>query len=268
MIFYKTDEEIEKIRKACLLVCDTLAYVGSLMKPGLTGLYLDNQAETFIRDNGGVPAFKGYRGFPATLCFSPNLTVVHGIPNDREIQEDDVIAVDCGVELDNYFGDAAYTFALNGIGSNDAVMKLLSDTKKSLYLAIEQAVHGKRVGDVAFAVQDYCERQCGYGIVRELTGHGVGRQLHEEPDVPNYGRRGQGPKLLDGMVIAIEPMINLGKKDIVMLADNWTINTKDGKQSAHYEHSIAIRKQKADILSDHIRIEDAIINNAELTIVP
>jgi methionyl aminopeptidase len=266
MIFYKTDEEIAKIREACHLVCKTLALVGSHIKPGVSGKFLDQLAEEFILDHGARPAFKGYRSFPSTLCFSPNEVVVHGIPTDAEIKPADIISVDCGVELDGYFGDAAYTFALTGV--NEPALKLCSVTRQSLYQAIDQAVHGKRIGDISFAVQNLCERQHKYGVVRELTGHGLGKSLHEEPDVPNYGRRGEGTKLLDGLVIAIEPMITQGRQDIAILDDDWTIITKDRKVAAHYEHTIVVRKQKADILSDHSYIEAAIKNNAELVEIP
>lgn len=262
MIFYKTDEEIELIRESCLLVCKTLAHVAGMLKPGVTGLMLDKEAETFIRDHKATPAFKGYRDFPASLCISLNEAVVHGIPSNREFKETDIISIDCGTCLAGYYGDAAYTFALSGV--SDVVMQLLEVTNTSLYKGIEQAVVGKRIGDIGFAVQDYCERVYGYGIVRELVGHGVGRSLHEEPDVPNYGRRGQGPKILEGLVIAIEPMVNMGTKDVIQENDGWTIVSKDRKPSAHFEHTIAVRKNKPDILSDHRFIEDAIKNNAEI----
>ncbi len=212
-IFYKTDEEVELIRTSCHLVCKTLAHVGSLMKPGINGKIIDAAAEEFIRDHGGRPAFKGYRDFPATLCVSINDVVVHGIPRDREFKETDVVSVDCGVELEGFYGDAAYTFAFNSV--EEPVLELLKITYRSLYLGIEQAVHGKRIGDISFAVQDYCERKHRYGVVRELVGHGLGRSLHEDPEVPNFGHRGRGMVLRDGLVIAIEPMINMGGREVV-----------------------------------------------------
>jgi methionyl aminopeptidase len=259
MIFYKTDEEIEKIRISCHLVCKTLAKVAEEIKPGVTGQYIDKLAEEFIRDHHGVPGFKGYRGFPATLCISPNAAVVHGIPTNRPFESGDVVSVDCGVKLDGFFGDAAFTFALGEVAPD--ALALMRVTLDSLYKGIDAAVAGARVGDVSFAVQDYCERVHKYGVVRELVGHGIGRNLHEDPEVPNYGKRGKGPIMRDGLVIAIEPMINLGRKEVRQLDDEWTIVTTDGKPSAHFEHTIAVKKNKADILSDHTYIFDAIKNN-------
>jgi methionyl aminopeptidase len=253
LIHYKNTEEIELIRKANLLVSATLAHVATLIKPGISTLYLDQEAETFIRDHGGVPAFKGYKGFPATCCISVNEEVVHGIPMDDELLEGDVVSVDVGVVLNNYVGDSAYTFALGQI--DESIAKLLKVTKESLYKGIEKAVVGNRLGDISWAVQEYTEIKHGYGVVRELTGHGVGKRLHEEPEVPNYGRRGNGLKLQEGLVIAIEPMINLGRKEVFCADDEWTIVTTDGKPSAHFEHSIAVRKQQADILSSFVEIE-------------
>ena len=262
-IYYKTDDEIELIRQSSILVSKTLALVGSLIKPGVTGAFLDKEAETFIRDNGGVPAFKGYRGFPATLCWSINEAVVHGIPNEKEITENDVISVDCGTMLEGYFGDSAYTFALGGV--TPSVLELLHVTNTSLYKAIEQATVGKRIGDIGFAVFDYCERLNKYGVVRDLIGHGLGKALHEDPDVPNHGKRGNGVILRDGLVIAIEPMINMGTKEVEGIGDGWTIVTADRKPSAHFEHTIAIRKgKKADILSDHSFVQEAVKKNSNL----
>lgn len=266
IIFYKTDEEIELIRESALLVCKTLAYAGSLLRPGVTGKVLDAAAEEFISDNGGLPSFKGYRDYPATLTICFNEAVVHGIPSDREVQEGDVVSLDCGVFKNGFHGDAAYSFAMPKVGED--VLKLMQVTKQSLYKAIEKATHGNRVGDIAFAVQEWTEKKHGYGVVRDLVGHGVGKNLHEEPNVPNHGKRGNGVKLLSGMVIAIEPMINLGTKDVRLLADNWTIVTADRKPSAHYEHTVAIRKGKADILSDHTIIEEIEKNNPNLIEIP
>lgn len=241
------------------MVSKTLAHVASMLKPGITGLAIDREAETFIRDHNGRPAFKGYHGFPASLCVSYNDIVVHGIPGNREFRENDIVSVDCGVELNGFFGDAAFTFAL--VNVDEPVMDLLRVTYAALYKGIEQAVAGKRIGDIAFAIQQYCEREHHYGVVRELVGHGVGRSLHEDPEVPNYGKRGKGPLLQSGLVLAIEPMINLGAKEVYQDNDGWTIHTRDRKPSAHYEHSIAVRKEKADILSNHQFILDAIKNN-------
>lgn len=260
MIHYKTDEEIEMIRESCLLVCKTLAQVAKIIKPGISGREIDDVAETFIRDHQAEPAFKGYRGFPATLCVSVNESVVHGIPSKEQIfQDGDIVSVDCGVKLNGFFGDSAYTFALGDV--SEKVMKLLEVTNISLYKAINNAIVGKRLGDIGFAVQHYVEREFGYGIVRELVGHGIGKELHESPEVPNYGKRGRGIKLKEGLVIAIEPMVNLGKKEVRTAKDGWTVFAKDKKPSAHYEHTVAVKKDVADILSDHSFIEDAILQN-------
>jgi len=266
MIFYKTDEEIELIRQSNLVVSKVLALVGEMIKPGITGADIDRAAETLIRDHGGVPSFKGYNGFPATLCVSVNECVVHGIPTKEQVFKDgDVVSVDCGVFLNDFHGDAAYTFALGEVDKE--VMQLLKITRQSLYKGIEQAVAGKRLGDISFAIQQYAEREHRYGIVRELVGHGVGHNLHEAPEVPNYGKRGSGPILKEGLVIAIEPMINLGKKDVKTARDGWTVLTKDKKPSAHFEHSVAIRKDKADVLSDHTGVEAAILQNPNVQAV-
>ncbi len=260
-VFYKTKHEIELMRNANMLVSKTLAHVGSMLRPGITGEAIDQSAEEFIRDNGGKPSFKGYHGFPGSLCVSYNDIVVHGIPAQREFKETDVVSVDCGVELEGYFGDAAFTFALANV--EEPVMELLRVTYASLYKGIEQAIVGKRVGDVSFAIQDYCERH-KYGVVRDLVGHGIGRSMHEDPEVPNFGRRGKGMLLQDGLVLAIEPMINLGLKEVYQNNDGWTIHTRDRKPSAHYEHSVVVRKGQADILSTHAFVIEAIKNNAAL----
>ena len=251
----KTDEEVELIRESSLLVGRTLAEVASLIKPGVTTLQLDAVAEEFIRDNGAEPGFKGYGGFPNTLCASLNEAVVHGIPNDRPLENGDVISLDCGVLKNGFYGDSAYTFEVGEV--DPEIQKLLSVTKECLTLAIEQAVTGKRIGDIGAAVQTHAEAN-GYGVVRELVGHGLGRELHEAPEVPNYGRRGNGPRLLDGMVLAIEPMINLGNREVLTDTDGWTIVTKDRKVSAHFEHDIVVRKGKADVLSSFVEIEKVI----------
>ncbi|MCB0705086.1 MAG: type I methionyl aminopeptidase [Saprospiraceae bacterium] len=262
MIFYKTDEEIELMRLSNLLVSQTHAHVAAMIRPGITGAELDQEAETFIRDHGAVPAFKGYNGFPATLCISINEQVVHGIPSRQEFKEGDVISLDCGVQHNDFFGDSAFTYAIGDPG--EEVMRLLRVTNTSLYVGIEQAVAGNRLGDIGFAIQEYVERQHGFGVVRELVGHGIGRHLHEEPEVPNYGKRGRGIMLKEGLVIAIEPMVNRGKKAVKQAADGWTVISRDGTTSAHFEHSIAIRKGKADILSDHSIIETVVQKNPNL----
>ena len=255
MIYYKTEEEIELVRKSSLLVAKTHAEIAGLIKPGITTLALDKIAEEFIRDNGGVPAFKGYGGFPNTLCMSPNEQVVHGIPNDRTLENSEILSVDCGVVMNGYYGDSAFTYE---VGEVDAEIKqLLKVTKESLYKGIEQAVAGNRIGDIGYAVQQHAE-SFGYGVVRELVGHGVGKNLHESPEVPNHGRRGSGVMLKEGLVIAIEPMINMGNKRILQHNDGWTITTIDNKPSAHFEHTIVVRKGKAEILSSFEEIEKKI----------
>lgn len=261
-IIYKTEEEIELIRQNCLLVSKTLAFVGEHLKEGVTGNELDKKAEEFIRDHGALPGFKGYNGFPSTLCISKNEVVVHGIPDDIPFKEGDIVSVDCGVYHNEYYGDAAYTFALGDVG--EETMKLLVVTKDSLYKGIDAAVRDGRLGDISYAIQHHAERVHGYTVVRELVGHGLGKNLHEKPEVPNYGKRGKGVKLQEGLVIAIEPMINLGKKNIAQSDDGWTVYTRDRKPSAHYEHTITVRNGKADILSDHSFLEAAIEKNIEL----
>jgi methionyl aminopeptidase len=231
--------------------------VAKYIEPGVKTQKLDAIAEEFIRDNGAEPGFKGYGGFPATLCISVNDEVVHGIPSEYELKDGDIVSIDCGTIWNGFYGDSAYTFLVGEVDKD--VMLLLERTKKALYLGIEQAVAGKRVRDIGYAIQTYVE-SFGYGVVRDLVGHGVGRNLHEEPEVPNFGRRGTGPKLKAGMCIAIEPMINLGTKDVVQDKDGWTIRTKDGKPSAHFEHDVAIRNGKADILSSFDEIEK-VLNN-------
>lgn len=250
------------MRESNLLVSKTLAHVGSILKVGLTSVYIDKEAEVFIRDHGGIPGFKGYRGFPASLCMSLNDAVVHGIPTERSFVETDVVSIDCGVILNNFFGDAAFTFAFSQVSSE--TQNLLKVTRESLSKGIEAAIVGNRIGDISNAVQVYVERVHGYGIVRELVGHGVGRNLHEEPDVPNFGLKGRGPVLKEGMVIAIEPMVNMGSRAVKQMSDGWTILTRDGKPSAHFEHSIAIKKDGPDILSDHSFIDEVIKYNTEL----
>lgn len=255
MIHLKTEEEIELVRESSLLVGKTLAEVAKLITPGVTTGQLDKVAEEFIRDNQGEPGFKGYHGFPATLCTSVNEVVVHGIPGSYALKEGDIISIDCGVKKNGFFGDSAYTFAVGEV--NEAVLLLMQRTKESLYLAIESAVAGNRIGDIGYAVQHYVE-SFGYTVVRDLVGHGLGRALHEKPEVPNYGRRGNGKELKPGMVLAIEPMINLGVKNVYQDKDGWTIRTSDHKPSAHYEHDVVIRSGKAEILSTFDFIEEVL----------
>jgi methionyl aminopeptidase len=253
MVYLKTEEEIELIRESSLLVGKTLAEVAKLVEPGVTPLELDQVAETFIKDHGGVPGFKGYNGFPNTLCTSVNKQVVHGIPSNKPLQNGDIISVDCGVLLNEFFGDVAYTFEVGDV--SDEIKSLLRVTKESLQDGIAAAVAGNRIGDIGFAVQQKAEMH-GYGVVRELVGHGLGKSLHESPEVPNYGKRGSGMKLKEGLVLAIEPMINLGKRNVKQDQDGWTIVTADGLPSAHFEHDVVVRKGKAEVLSTHEWIEE------------
>ncbi|MBV1888020.1 MAG: type I methionyl aminopeptidase, partial [Urechidicola sp.] len=255
MIIPKSKEEIELMREAALVVSKTLGMLASEVKPGVTTLYLDKLAEEFIRDHKAIPGFLGLYDFPNTLCMSPNAQVVHGIPNDKPLQEGDIISIDCGAIKNEYYGDHAYTFAVGEI--KPEVEKLLKITKESLYVGIRELKVGKRVGDVGFAIQQYCEAQ-GYGVVRELVGHGLGKTMHEDPEMPNYGRRGRGKKFVEGMTVAIEPMINMGTKRIEQLEDGWTILTKDRKPSAHFEHDVAIVNGKPELLSTFAYIYKAL----------
>ncbi len=255
MINIRTAEEIALIRESNILVSKTLAEVAKKIEPGVETKKLDALAEQFIRDNGGIPGFLGYHGFPSTLCISVNNQVVHGIPSNYKVKEGDVLSVDCGVLKNGYYGDSAYTFAVGEITSADK--ELLRVTKESLYKGIEMARAGNRTGDIGFAVQSHCEN-AGYSVVRELVGHGLGKHLHEAPEVPNYGRRGKGIMLKEGMVICIEPMINMGRKEIVQEDDGWTIRTADQKTSAHFELAVAIQKGEAEILSTFEYIEQVI----------
>ena len=255
MIYLKTDEEIELLRAANQIVARTLAEVAKVIAPGVTTLKLDTIGEEYIRSQGAVPGFKGYGGFPGTLCVSVNENVVHGIPSNYALREGDIVSVDCGAVKDGYNGDSTYTFCVGEV--DEEVKRLLRTTKESLYIGIEHAVEGNRIGDIGHAIQEYCEKR-GYGVVREMCGHGVGRKLHEDPDVPNYGRKGTGPLIKNGMVIAIEPMIKMGSKNIVIERDGWTTRTKDRKPSAHYEHTIAIHHGKPDILSSFQYVEEVL----------
>ena len=255
MIYYKSEEEVELVRKSSLLVAKTHAEIAKLIKPGISSLELDQIAEEFIRDNGGEPAFKGYNGFPCTLCASPNEVVVHGIPNNEPINDGTILSIDCGVFMNGFYGDSAYTYEVGEVQKE--IQMLLKVTKESLYRGIENAVSGKRIGDIGYAIQEHAENN-DYGVVREMIGHGIGKNLHESPEVPNYGRRGSGIKLKKGLVIAIEPMINMGTRDIMQHSDGWTITTLDKKPSAHFEHTVVVREGEAEILSSFKEIEKII----------
>jgi len=255
MLYLKTDEEVGLLRESNLLVSKTLAEVASLIRPGVTTLYLDEIAETYIRDNGGIPAFKGYGGFPKTLCTSVNDEVVHGIPSKYILKDGDIVSIDCGVILNGWYGDSAYTFPVGIIDDN--LKRLLDYTRASLEEGVKEAVAGNRIGDISFAVQSKAESG-GLSVVRELVGHGLGKRLHESPEVPNYGKRGTGAKMEKGLVICIEPMINLGRKETVQMRDGWTIRTVDGKPSAHFEYAVAVNKGKADVLTTFKFIEEVL----------
>lgn len=257
MILIKTEEEIERLRESNILVSRTLAEMAKLIKPGITTLSLDRVAEAFIRDHNGIPGFKGYNGFPNTLCTSVNEQVVHGIPSSYQLKEGDVLSIDCGVILNDYYGDTAFTFPVGGL--DDDVARLLRYTREALEKGVENAVEGKRLGDIGYAVQNHAESG-GFSMVREMVGHGLGKKLHEPPEVPNYGKRGQGIKLVKGLVICIEPMINLGLRNIVQDNDGWTIKTVDSRPSAHFEYAVAVDREKADVLSTFDFIDD-ILNN-------
>lgn len=256
MIFLKTGEEIELLRESNQLVGMTLGELAKHVRPGISTLELDRIAEEFIRDHGAEPGFLGYEGFPNTLCVSVNDVVVHGIPSAKCIlEEGDIVSIDCGTLKNGFYGDSAYTFEVGEV--REEIRQLLRVTKESLYKGIEKAVAGLRIGDIGYAVQSHCEAH-GYTVVREMVGHGVGKDMHEDPQVPNYGRRGQGIKLQEGMVIAIEPMINMGKRHIYQESDGWTIRTRDKLPAAHFEHTVAVGKQKADILSSFEFVEKAL----------
>lgn len=257
MIYLKTKEEIELLRENNQLVSKTLAEVGRNVKAGVTTKELDTIAEAFIRSHGAVPAFLGYNGFPATLCISVNEQVVHGIPSDYALKNGDVVSVDCGTIMKGFYGDSAYTFAVGEVAPT--VLELLKVTKEALYKGVAQAKIGNRIGDISAAVQEHAESH-GFSVVRELVGHGLGVNMHEEPEVPNYGARGRGPLLKEGMVICIEPMINMGTKHVVFEPDGWTVRTKDRKPSAHFEFAVAITKEGADVLTDFSIIENALKN--------
>lgn len=263
MIQYKTKEEIEVMRHSCLLVGKAHAEVVKVLKPGMTTMEINNIVETFIHDNGAVPSFKNYNGYPFATCISMNESVVHGFPGTHVLKDGDIISLDIGVYKNGFHGDSAYTYAIGEIPEESK--RLLRVTKESLYKGIDKARAGNRIGDIANAIQEYTEKLNGYGVVRELVGHGLGRKMHEDPQVPNYGKRGSGQKLKEGMVLAIEPMINMGTKDVVHLSDGWTILTKDRKPSAHFEHDVCITKGDPDILSSFAEIEVAEKANKNLT---
>jgi methionyl aminopeptidase len=252
MVVYKSEEEIQIIRESAQILGRAHGEVAKRIKPGVTTQELDRVAEEFIKDHGGIPSFKDYHGFPSSLCISVNEVVVHGFPGKYELKEGDVLSVDCGVQFKGFHSDSAYTYPL--IGAKPEVLLLLERTYESLLIGIQQAKSGNRMGDVGFAIQTFVEK-FGYGVVRELVGHGVGRELHEDPEVPNFGKRGKGVKLTAGMVFAIEPMINMGTKNVIQEQDGWTNRTKDRKPSAHFEHMVAIYKDRTEILTTHEYIE-------------
>lgn len=262
MIIIKTDEQVELMRKSALLVSQTLSEVAKMLRPGITTLALDEFIGGYIRDHKGIPSFLNYNAYPFNTCISVNDVVVHGFPNKNELKEGDIVTIDVGIILNGWHGDHAYTFAIGDPGPE--VAQLIRVTKESLYKGIEKAISGNYTGDIAHAIQEHTERKHGYGVVRELVGHGLGRSLHEDPQVPNYGKRGSGKKLKEGMVLAIEPMINLGKKEVYTEDDGWTVRTKDKTPSVHFEHDVCIRRFKADILSDYTPIEKAERENSNL----
>ena len=254
MIHYKTEEEIALIKESALILGKAHGEVAKEIKPGVKTIALDKIAEEYIKDHGGVPSFKDYNGFPATLCISTNENVVHGFPGEYELRDGDIISIDCGVFYKGFHSDSAYTYPIGKVCAE--ILELLKVTKESLYKGIEKAVYGNRIGDIGHAVQAHAEAS-GYGVVRELVGHGLGKNLHESPEVPNYGKRGRGSKLKEGLVIAIEPMINLGARKVIQENDGWTIRTSDRKPSAHYEHTVAVFKNRTEILTTHKYIEEA-----------
>jgi methionyl aminopeptidase len=262
MMKLKNKEQIELMRISALLVSQCLTEVAKVLKPGITTKSIDSLIAEFIKDNGATPSFLNYHGYPYSSCISVNDVVVHGFPNGTELKEGDIISVDVGVYKNGFHGDHAYTFMIGKPA--DEVVQLVKITKESLYKGIEKAVAGNRVGDIAWAIQEHTEKKHGYGVVRELVGHGLGWEMHEEPQMPNYGRRGTGPVLKEGLVLAIEPMINMGTKDVFTDSDGWTVRTGDGKPSVHFEHDVCIQKGKADILSDYTPIEAAEKANANL----
>ena len=262
MIHYKNSQEIELMRESALLVSKSLCEVAKILKPGITTISIDNFIGEFLHDQKAIPSFLNFNGYPFNSCISVNDVVVHGFPGQYELKEGDIVSVDVGAYKNGFHGDHAYTFMIGK--PTDEVVKLVKTTKESLYRGIEKAVAGNRVGDIAFAIQEHTEKKNGYGVVRELVGHGLGKNMHEEPQVPNYGRRGSGIVLKEGLVLAIEPMINMGKKDVFTDTDGWTVRTKDGKPSVHFEHDVCVKRGQADILSNYAPIEEAERANANL----
>ena len=266
MILYKNEQEIELMRESALLVSKTLTEVAKILKAGLKTIEIDLFIADFIRDHKAVPSFLHYNGYPFNSCISVNDVVVHGFPGAYELKEGDIISVDIGVYKNGFHGDHAYTFMIGK--PSDEVAQLVRVTKESLYKGIEKAVAGNRIGDISYSIQEHTEKKYGYGVVRELVGHGLGRKMHEDPQVPNYGKRGSGPVMKEGLVLAIEPMINLGKKEVFTDKDGWTVRTVDGKPSVHFEHDVCVQKGKADVLSDYTHIEEAEKANTNLFSIP
>jgi methionyl aminopeptidase len=262
MIIYKTESEIALMKQSATLVSKTLAEIAKVLRSGMTTLQIDKLCAEFVRDHKAIPSFLNYRGYPYNICASVNDVVVHGFPNNEPLKEGDIVSIDMGVILNGWHGDHAYTFVIGEVP--DAALQLVQVTKESLYKGIEKAIAGNRIGDISYAIQEYTEKKHGYGVVRELVGHGLGRSLHEDPQVPNFGRRGNGPKLRENAVLAIEPMINMGTKEVYTEEDGWTVRTRDGKPSAHFEHDVCIKKDKALILSDYSFIEAAEQTNLNL----
>lgn len=262
MIIYKTEAEIAIMKTNSTLVSTMLGEVAKVLKPGMTTLDIDTFCKTFILDNKGIPTFFNFHGYPHNICASVNDVVVHGFPNKKELKEGDIVSVDVGITRDGYVGEHAYTFILGEVSAD--ILQLVRVTKESLYKGIEKAVAGNRIGDIAFAIQEHTEKKYGYGVVRELVGHGLGKTMHEDPQVPNYGKRGTGPVLKENVVLAIEPMINMGKKEIFTESDGWTVKTRDASPSVHFEHNVCVKKGKALILSDYSIIETAEQGNANL----
>lgn len=263
MMIYKTEAEIALMKQSAMLVSKTLAEVAKILKPGITTMQIDSLCERFVRDHQAIPSFKNYKSsYPFSICASVNDVVVHGFPNNNLLKDGDIVSIDLGVILNGWHGDHAYTFIIGEVSKE--ILDLVRITKESLYKGIEKAIVNNRIGDIAFAIQEHTEKKHGYGVVRELVGHGLGRSLHEDPQVPNYGKRGSGPKLKENLVLAIEPMINMGTKEVFTDDDGWTVRTKDGKPSVHFEHDVCIKRNKALILSDYSIIETAEMANANL----
>ncbi|HTO17044.1 MAG TPA: type I methionyl aminopeptidase [Edaphocola sp.] len=262
MKLYKSNEDVEIQRESCLMVSKTLSEIAKIIKPGIQTIKLDEFAFEFIQDNGGYPSFKGYHGFPYSLCISVNEQVVHGFPSSYELKEGDIVSVDCGVFKNGFHGDHAYTFIMGEVAQE--LLDLVRVTKESVYLGIQQAITGNRVGDISYAIEAHTHGKHGYGVVRELVGHGLGKQMHEDPSIPNYGRRGSGKRLVENMVLAVEPMINLGTRHVDFWDDGWTVVTRDGKPSVHFEHDVCVRKGKGELLSDYAPIEAAEKQNVNL----